>query len=117
MDIKNTFTALYSSLLNKFSLPENRKKLLYTIMILLLLAGTVARIGGMVFMPANFLRHDGGDYLNISEQLVKGNGFSKTNILWYEAAPPGYNGEPHTAFHRPPTVSIGQTYEIYYINL
>ena len=106
MDIKNTFTALYSSLLNKFSLPENRKKLLYTIMILLLLAGTVARIGGMVFMPSHFLHNDGGDYLDISKQIAKGNGFSKSIIHWYEATPPGYNGEPMPAFHRPPVLPL-----------
>ena len=60
----------------------------------------------MVFMPDHFLHNDGGDYLDISEQLVKGHGFSKTNILWYEATPPDYNGEPHTAFHRPPLLPL-----------
>ena len=106
MNIKNILSALYSSLHNKFSLPENRKKLLYTAMLLLLLAGILARIAGMYFMQDHFLHNDGGDYLNISQQLANGNGFSKTIIHWYEATPPGYKGEPMPAFHRPPVLPL-----------
>lgn len=106
MNIKNILSALYSSLHNKFSLPENRKKLLYTAMLLLLLAGILARIAGMYFMQDHFLHNDGGDYLNISQQIAKGNGFSKSIIHWYEATPPGYNGEPMPAFHRPPVLPL-----------
>lgn len=104
----NLFQFFHSPFLQK-----NRKKILFCAMILLLLTGTLVRMIAMNYAPGHFLHHDGGDYLNISEQLVKGNGFSKTNILWYEATPPGYNGEPHTAFHRPPLLPLLGT--VFYI--
>lgn len=87
-------------------LPENRKKLLFAGMFFLLLAGMGVRIAAMNHMPDHFLHNDGGDYLNISEQLAKGNGFSKTLMHWYEATPPDYNGEPVTAYHRPPLLPL-----------
>lgn len=84
----------------------NKKKLVFTALLLLLLFSLALRIGAMYCMQASFLHNDGGDYLDISEQIAKGNGFTKTNILWYEATPPDYKGEPHTAFHRPPLLPL-----------
>ena len=96
----------FSAFFRKIVLPENRKKVLFSAMILLLAAGTLVRAGVMGRMEGHFLHNDGGDYLDISRQLAEGNGFSSSMIHWYEPTPEGYKGEPRTAYHRPPLLPL-----------
>ena len=105
----NKIFSLYTYLSCFFHSPliqKNKGKLLFLSLVLLLFSGILIRMIAMEKMPEHFWHNDGGDYLNISEQLARGNGFSKTLIHWYEAAPPDYHGEAHSAFHRPPVLPL-----------
>lgn len=94
-------------LLNE-TLPENKRKILFLLLCLLVAASLIPRICGLIQLPEEFLHNDGGEYRNISEQLAMGNGFSITTYRWYEASPPGIdrNNTLHTDFSRPPMMPL-----------
>lgn len=87
---------------------ENNKKILFSVLFLLIIASLVPRIYGLFRLPKEFLHNDGGEYRNISEQLARGNGFSVSYYRWYEASPPGADRDNtlHVDFSRPPMLPL-----------
>ncbi len=66
---------------------EHNRKLLVILMTLLIIAGLVPRIIGLIALPGEFYHNDGGEYRDIAEQIANGNGFSISYYRWYEAVP------------------------------
>ena len=97
-------TRLYAFL--KKSPLENNRKILIAALCLLVIAGMVPRIYGLIRLPHEFFHNDGNEYRDISEQLYKGNGFSVTSYRWYEAVPPDRTSDLHTDFSRPPLLPL-----------
>ena len=74
------------------------------ILLLILLAGAVPRIFLLARVSEDdFYHNDGGEYMEISRQLARGNGFSLSIWRWHEVRPADARpDEVHPDFVRTP---------------
>ena len=76
----------------------------FRLMLLILLLAAVPRIFLLVRASAeDFLHNDGKEYMEISRQLSRGNGFSLSYYRWHEVVPPDVKpGDVHPDLARTP---------------